>query len=138
VIAALKERLTQLGPVGHSVCLAFVLLVALVVTLPIPMLANGSAGVWAAVLAGLVVWLASAAGIALGALVSGPGEAMVRMLIAMSIRMALPLTACVVVELTRGTLSAAGFVYFVLGFYLVALTVDTLLAVRGIHCKAAS
>jgi len=119
--------------VGRSACLALVLAVALAVALPVSIWTVGPSGMWAAVLAAVVVWLASAAGTAIGELASGPGEALIKMLVGMAIRMALPLATCVVVELSRGPLSAAGFVYFVLGFYLVALPIETVLAVRGIQ-----
>ena len=57
------------------------------------------------------------------------GQAMASVLLGMAVRMVLPLGACVLVQLNPGALSEAGFVYFVLVFYLVALPTDTVLAV---------
>ena len=51
----------------------------------------------------------------------------------MAVRMLLPLAACVLVQLNPGTLSDAGFVYFVLGFYLITLPLDTMLTVIQIQ-----
>ena len=50
----------------------------------------------------------------------------------MILRMAIPLAACVVVQLSGGPLAAAGFVFYVMGFYLVALPIDTLMSVAGL------
>ncbi len=58
---------------------------------------------------------------------------MASLLLGMAVRMFLPLAACVLVELNRGALSDAGFVHFVLAFYLIALPLDTLLAVTQIQ-----
>jgi hypothetical protein len=133
VNVALRDRLEHLGPVGRSACFALVLAAALAIVFPIAIWMFGAIGLWAALLAAAVVLLASAAGTALGELANGPSEALVKMLIGMAVRMALPLAACILVQLKGGPLAAAGFVYFVLGFYLVALPVETLLAVCGIQ-----
>jgi hypothetical protein len=37
-----------------------------------------------------------------------------------------------VVQLSGGPLAAAGFVFYVMGFYFVALPIDTLLSVAGL------
>jgi hypothetical protein len=77
------------------------------------------------------VWFASAAGILIGELFHGPSEALLKLVAGMFLRMAIPLAACVVVQLSGGPLAAAGFVFYVMEFYFVALPIDTLMAVSG-------
>ena len=46
------------------------------------------------------------------------------------------MAACLIVLLVGGPLAAGGFVYFVLAFYLVALPMETLLAMSQIGQKS--
>ena len=62
---------------------------------------------------------------ALGQLSHGPNQALTNLLMSMLIRMAIPLAACLLALLTGSRLAEAGFVFYVLGFYLAALSIDT-------------
>jgi hypothetical protein len=53
----------------------------------------------------------------------------------MGLRMSIPMAACLIVLAVGGPLASGGFVYFVLAFYLVALPVETLLAMTQIGQK---
>ena len=142
VSPALKDRLTGLGIVGRFVLLAFVMFVALVVALPLAFSLSGPMGGWTAFAAAAIVWFASAVGMLIGEMFNGflrgANEALVKLLLGMMIRMAIPLAACMIVHLSNGPLAAAGFVFYVLGFYLVALPIDTFMSVAEISNKAAT
>jgi hypothetical protein len=136
-MARWKTRLAQFGILGRCILLALVLGIALVVAAPLGFFLTGSDGAWAAIAAALVVWVASTAALALGEVFQGPGPnaALFKLLFGMTLRMALPLAACMAVHLSASSLDAAGFVFYVLGFYLLALPIDTLLSVTAIAPK---
>ena len=116
--------------------LAATLVVALCVTVPLAITLGGTFGALAALAAALIVCVASILGLVLGELFRGPNEALMKLVFGMTVRMSLPLGACMVVCLNGGPLAAAGFVYYVLGFYLVALPIDTLLSVAAVAPKS--
>ena len=57
------------------------------------------------------------------------------LLFSMGLRMSIPMAACLLVLMVGGSLAAGGYVYFVLALYLVALPVETLLAMSQIGQK---
>lgn len=134
-----KERLASLGIAGRCLLLAVALGIAVALVLPLAISLAGTAGAWAALSAALLIWIASAVSLAMGELFPGPGAnaALMKMLFGMSIRMALPLAVCMLAQLqfSNSPLMSAGFVFYVLGFYLVALPIDTFLSVTGIAPK---
>jgi hypothetical protein len=115
------------------VLLALWLAVACGLVLPIAFFSGGGAGFYAALAGAGVVYVASMGAMLLGDIFSRPGEAFVGVLLGMVARMSFSLAACVIALLDGGPLVHAGFVYFVLGFYLAALPADTLLAVLKIE-----
>jgi hypothetical protein len=126
---AFKQRLADLGIVGRSALLALLFALLWALSVPVAFSLSGIKGILAALSAAIVVWIASAAGMAIGELFHGPNEAVAKLLFGMVIRMTVPLIACLLVLLTGSRLATAGFVFYVLGFYLLALPVDTVLAV---------
>ena len=135
-MARWKTRLARLGILGRCILLALVLGIALAVAAPLGFFLHGADGAWAAVAAALVVWISSTAALALGELFQGgPNAALFKLLFGMTLRMALPLAACMVVHLSASSLDTAGFVFYVLGFYLLALPIDTVLSVTAIAPK---
>jgi hypothetical protein len=137
-MSVVRDHLVRLQPLGQCGMLAALLLVALVLVLPFAFWLGGPLVVGAAAAAAAVVWVASALGIAVGELFRKPNDVLVAMLFGMAIRMTLPLAACVIVHLSGGPLAAAGFVFFVLGFYMIALAADTLLLVLQLNKKTSS
>jgi hypothetical protein len=63
-------------------------------------------------------------------LFSRPERALALTAISMALRMGLPLVAVMVVMLQGGPLARAGFVFYVLAYYGVALVVETWLTVK--------
>jgi hypothetical protein len=129
VTSALKQRMANSGTAGRIALLALLLAAVSVVVLPAAYAWGGFNGLLAAAVATVVVWLASALGMALGQLSHGPNQALTNLLMSMLIRMAIPLAACLLVLLTSSRLAEAGFVFYILGFYLAALPIDTAFAV---------
>jgi hypothetical protein len=115
--------------------LAALLAVAFVVSAPLACLLQGGIGVAAAAAAAACVFVSSALGLVVGELFRKSDDALLAMVLGMVIRMSLPLAACVVVQLSGGSLASAGFVFYVLFFYMVGLAVDTCLLVRQLHHK---
>lgn len=63
-------------------------------------------------------------------LFNDPTQVMYRVLFGMLLRMGIPLGFCMAVHSLGGRLADAGFVYYLLVFYMVTLVVDTLLTLR--------
>jgi len=115
--------------------LAALMAVAFVVCAPLGFCTCGGMGVAAAGAAAAFVLVSSALGLAVGEVLRKPGDALLSMLAGMAIRMSLPLAACVIVQLNGGALADAGFVFYVLGFYMIGLAVDTCILVRQLNQK---
>jgi hypothetical protein len=137
-MSVVRDHLVRLQPLGQCGMLAALILVALVLVLPFAIWLGGPPVVGAAAAAAAVVWIASALGLGVCELVRKPGEVLAGVLLGMAIRMTLPLAACVLVHLGGGPLADAGFVFFVLGFYMIALAADTLLLVLQLNNKTSS
>lgn len=93
---------------------------------------SGREAVIAALSAWFVVAATAAAALACGALavrcVDADSRALVSVLAAMAVRMALPLAAAVVVKLRFPQLLDAGWLAYLIGYYLIALAIETWLA----------
>jgi hypothetical protein len=128
-----KHRLAGLGPLGRGALLALWMAIALVLALPLAVYGGGAAACVAAVAAASAVFAASLAALLVGDVFSHAAEAYVGVLLGTLVRMSFSVAACVIVAFSGGPLLHAGFIYFVLGFYLAALPVDVLLAVSKIE-----
>jgi hypothetical protein len=135
VNSSLRNRLSQLQPLGKCTALAAVLLAALIVAVPIGIALVGAWGAWAAVVAAITVFVASVLSLFAAAAFQSRQEAMWALLFSMGLRMSIPMAACLLVLVAGGPLTTGGFVYFVLAFYLIALPVETLLAMSQIGHK---
>ena len=135
-MSSARDRLAQLQPLGRCTLLALVLIAALAVAVPFGIALRGTAGMWAAVAADATVLISSMIALLAAEFFHRPSDALWGMLFGMGIRMSLPLAACMFVYLSVSSLAAAGFVFFVLGFYFVALPVDTLLAISRLENQA--
>ncbi|MCC7085835.1 MAG: hypothetical protein IT427_12605 [Pirellulales bacterium] len=134
----LKDRLAQFGTLGRCALLALLIAIALVVAMPVGFWLAGGPGIAAAVVAAVVVWFASALSLMIGEFFHASNEALTSLLFGMLLRVAVPLAACLLVYLSGSTLAKAGFAYFVLGFYFIALPVDTVLVVSKLGGKSAA
>ncbi|MFO0869372.1 MAG: hypothetical protein U0935_10620 [Pirellulales bacterium] len=89
----------------------------------------GAAGVGVAAVVGAVCWLGGMAGFAAILPFRGP-QAVNGVLMGMLVRMMVPLAAGLVLFSQGGPLVRAGLVEMLVAYYLLALTLDTVLAVR--------
>ncbi len=97
--------------------------------------AERRSGAWAAVAAAFTVLVASVLSLFAAGAFQSRQEALWALLFSMGLRMSIPMAACLVVLMVGGPLATGGFVFFVLAFYLVALPVETLLAMSQIGQK---
>jgi len=86
---------------------------------------QGLLGLAAAGVAALVCALGSAAAAIAASRLSATGQNVSATLLAMMLRMALPLAFCMIIYLQGGPLADAGLVLYLLVFYMVALAADT-------------
>jgi hypothetical protein len=135
VIHQARYRIAHLHTKGRCALLALLLAGALLAALHLAYSLAGVLGGLAAIAAATVVLIASIGGLLIAEMFRSPAEAIWGMLFSMGLRMSLPMAACFVVLLCGGALSSGGFVYFVLAFYLLALPMETLLAVSQIGEK---
>lgn len=97
-------------------------------------------GIWAGSAAGGVCLLAAWIALIVGESLRRPQYALAGVLLAMLIRMGIPLAAALLVFLRGGPLADAGFLYYLVLFYPVTLTAETflLLPKRCSHEKRVS
>jgi hypothetical protein len=129
VISLSKNRLAQLGPLGRTLVIALVILIALTIVLPLATSIYGTGGAIAAACAAAVMGLASIAAELACLPFHRPTDVLWASLLGMGVRMAIPLAACMLVYFQRGSLADAGFVYWVMAIYLVVLPAETALSV---------
>jgi hypothetical protein len=91
---------------------------------------SGRDGVVASVSAVAVCWAGAGLAMTASALFRQPERALALTAVGMALRMGLPLVAVIVVMLQSGPLASAGFVIYVLAYYVVALVVETWLTVK--------
>jgi hypothetical protein len=99
---------------------------------------SGSMGLAAAGIAALLCAFASIGAGAVGGLLAASGQVVPATMLAMLLRMALPLVFVIVVCRQPGPLVEAGLVYYLIGFYLIALAADTRHAVGLIRSDSRS
>ncbi len=108
---------------------------ALVLISPLAWLAYGPAGVFAATVAAALCSATSLTSLAF-AHSQAEGQVLVRVLVGMALRMSVPLLVCVVIALRFDIRSFAGFVYFLLVFYLVTLATETWMSLQRVKAMA--
>jgi hypothetical protein len=89
----------------------------------------GLPGVWSVLAAGGLSGATGLAAFGVARHFLGVGQVVIGVLGAMAIRMGIPLFVCLALALRGGGDSLAGFVYFLLAFYLATLAVETWFAV---------
>jgi hypothetical protein len=90
----------------------------------------GNAAYLSSAVAAIVVWLAGAIALAVVAVSKSPRQRLNAVLLAMLIRMALPILAGVLLARSVSTLAAAGFAGLVVVHYLAGLALETWMSVR--------
>lgn len=111
--------------VACAAAIAIAVLLLAGVLAPVGYWYYGWAGVLSVVAAGLLCGLTGLVALWIGRRCQVQGQAISGVLVAMGIRMGIPLAICLVLAVRGRADSLAGFVYFLLVFYLVTLGVET-------------
>lgn len=93
---------------------------------------HGADGILAAAVAGGICWLGAAIALAVIGVMKGPENGVSGVLLGMIFRLGLPMGGGVLLSRIGGSLADAGVFGLIVAYYLVGLTVETLLAVRVI------
>jgi len=120
------------GVLAHVMILAMTVLLGMVLIGPLATWMRGTAGFWSAGAAGATCLAATVGAALIGRLLCRLSNPVSGVLAGMLLRMALPLAACMIVQSMGGFLAHAGFVYWILLFYLPVLAVETVIAVRDL------
>ena len=134
-----SKRLTIRWGVGEQIgTLLGALLACAVPIVPLAYYLCGPDGAGASGLALLICGAAGISGLVVSQQFRRPELVLYQVFLHVLFRMGLPLAACVMVYLRGGGLVEAGFAYYVLGFYLVTLAVETMVAVISLRDHPAS
>ena len=98
------------------------------VLLPVAGWMDGGAGVAAAAVAAAVCMSGAAGALGISHLLRGPELALPSLLLGMAARTGLPLLLAIVIQFRGGPLADAGFLYYLLVFYPVTLSLETVLS----------
>ena len=131
VTSGIRQQTTRFRPRGlgtSAALLSAVVGAGYVLLSPFIYRLHGADGLSAAGVAAFVCWTGAIGGMLTSRWLHGPSHLLAGMLLGMALRMALPLIVCMVVYLRGGALAEAGFVFYVLAFYLMTLAIDTWMA----------
>lgn len=127
----MKTFLAELAQRSLAVRTAALVLAVLAIAaglLPIAGTLHGWAGAGAVALAGVVCLAGASAALVISSILRGPHFVLPAMLLGMLIRMGLPLSLALIVHFRGGPLAESGFLVYLLVFYPVTLTVETILS----------
>lgn len=127
MISWLKNLRNRSATVRITV-LTVVVLVVFAVAGPVAFHIGGLIALAAAALAASLCLIGAGAALMLTCLLSGPNLALLAMMTSMMARMAIPLGFGITVHLLGGPLCKAGLLYYLLVFYPVTLSVETMLS----------
>jgi hypothetical protein len=95
----------------------------------------GPMGLWAATLPAVVCLVCAGVALAGASRCRGPWVALYGVLLGIAIQTGVPLVLAVVASLCSPALMDAGLIYYLMGFYLLALTAKTLLALPDVNSR---
>lgn len=117
------NSLCKLRLVGRAVALGFVIVAAWLIAGPVAVFLSGGNGIIAATVAGAVCLVGGEAGLLVGSFAGGPLTAMIGGMV----RMFGILSAGLALHALLPALAAAGFIFYLLAFYMVGLFAETIL-----------
>ncbi len=124
----------RLGLLTGQIALAIVVGLVLAPGAATGWMISGPWGIAAAVVAAVSCWMGAASALAAAALLSGVANGLGGLLAGMGLRMGIPLTCGLLLQLTGGPLTEAGVLYYLLVFYPITLSVEIALSIR--HASA--
>ena len=108
-----------------------VTLAVLAAVAPVAMCLSGLAGLGTAAAAAGVCLLGAVLALAAGHRLRVAKQALAEVLVGMFLRMAVPLSALLICQLCEGVLAEHGFVYYLVVFYPVTLSIEVALSLPG-------
>jgi hypothetical protein len=108
--------------------LSVVVLIAYALTAPAAVRLDGSLGLAAAAVAAGLCLLGAAAALAIADRLRRSGEILAALWLGTALRIGVPFVAGMAIHLRGGPLAQAGLLWYLLGFYLVALATGTILS----------
>ena len=131
------QRLNQMTWLGRVLTLLAVMFLAFLVATPVALYTCGRDGMVAAAVALVICLLGGLGSLLVCELFRDPNLVLYRVLIGTMLRMGLPLGLFLVVYYRGGTLVEAGVGFYVIGFYLIMLTTETLMLVPDTRATGA-
>lgn len=131
-----KPWLRHIASMGLTSRLIFMLAVSVVgyvTSIPFAWLTRGTQGFIASAIALAICLAGGLSSLVVGDLFRGCRQTLVPLLLPMLFRMGLPLGLCLWALYRGGTLANAGLAYYLVGFYLLMLVVDSVLTVSMLH-----
>ena len=113
------------GVAAKAVVLSTAVVIAFLVASPVVVHIQGATGLAAALLSASLCLLGAVLALAVGRWFADPKSAV---MVGMAVRMAVPLSVVLIMQLRGGPLVDAGLIYYLLVFYPVTLLVETALA----------
>jgi hypothetical protein len=95
---------------------------------PVAVCLGGVPALAAAAVAGLLCLVGAMFALVTSYLLRGPQFVLLSMLVGMALRLTIPLAPAIVLHFRGGPLAGAGLLYYLVAFYLVTLTVETVLS----------
>jgi hypothetical protein len=136
--STLRDQLSRLGILAQAGLVAGVVVVAWLPIAAVAYAISGSAGVIAAAVAAGVCLIGAEFALIAMLPFGGPSAAMQFLAVGMLARTLIPLVAGVVLHLTVPFLAAAGMIFYLLVFYMIALATETVLTLAKIPPSTAS
>jgi hypothetical protein len=133
MVTWLDNNLRRLGLAARAAALVGMAVVAGAIAAPVAWRLGGWAGVAAAAAADGVCLAGGVVALICAHLLRGPRNALPALLTGMTARTGIPLIALLVAHLRGGPLAEAGLLYYVLVFYPVVLTAETILSLPQQH-----
>jgi hypothetical protein len=125
--------LGQLGLVAQAAALCALLAGLWCVVAPLAYSLSGVAGLWAAAVGAGATLLGGFIALLLAATCYGPAAPMYGMLLGMMARMVVPMAIGVIVQLRVELLADAGMIFYLLGFYMATLALETAILLARIR-----
>jgi hypothetical protein len=123
------NKLERLSLPARLALLGAIVIAAYACIAPLAFSRSGNAGLIAAAVAAGVCLFGAAVGLGMASMFRTPQSAMYGVAMSMLARTALPLALGVTLQMNIASLADAGFVYYLLAFYGVALATETILSV---------
>ena len=128
----IRNKLAGLGLMGQTGVVSATVICVWLVVAPLAYQVSAVPGLLASAVGGGICLSGAALALLIGAMLPGPGTAMHRMVLGMFARTMLPLLSAVTLHFKVPSLAESGMIFYVLVFYMAALSVETAVALSQI------